>query len=821
MEQFSPGSSDIFAAASFVNIYSSKPFLVGRLGIGAVILLLLLLFMQNHHLFYFVLTISLVFLLFEIYFRGKIQHENPSLLHQNLTGNLASSFSLKAARFSLSNFSASLKEFAERIIKDREVQMTFYRLGINNQEFASAFSGSEAMQKIDWSAFSKTAAWWAVKEGRQDIDLLALLLSLISINKQLQKILYEADLKESDLLNIMFWSRSVFEAPNIPLWQKTPEMLGPGIADFWTGGWTLETEKYAVDITKLLVKNKLTNILVGRQKEIEQVEEILSRSEKRNVILVGSPGIGKTTIAYGLAQKSISGLLPPILKYKRFLEIDVTSLLAGAGPGELEERLKNLLTETSHAGNIVLFIPEIENLAGGNGTRTNITGHLLTTLNSGRIQVVATTTHEGLHQYIENQNAFSSLFETIDLEEPGRDDTLKILEEAAPEIERKNKVVITYKALLSCVNLSQKYMVDRVLPGKAIDLLDESAAAVSLKNGLVLGEGDIEDQITTKTKIPVKMATGQEAEKLLQLESVLHKKIVGQNEAIISISNALRRARTIERDTRKPIGSFLFLGPTGVGKTETAKALSQVYFGSQDAVIRFDMSEFQSVDSINRLIGAPPGPGQTQGGGEMSEKVRENPYSLILLDEMEKAHEKVQEAFLPVFDEGIMEDSTGRKIVFTNTIIIATSNAGAEYIREQVAQNKDMENLKRGLLDKLQRDGVFKPEFLNRFDGIVVYKPLVLDEIIKVVHLIVEDLANRLSRQQVNISLDQNTLLWLARGGFDPTYGARPLRRFVADNLEEKIAEKILSGEIKKGSTVWVSLNNNQLVINQPTPQNS
>lgn len=317
------------------------------------------------------------------------------------------------------------------------------------------------------------------------------------------------------------------------------------------------------------------------------------------------------------------------------------------------------------------------------------------------------------------------------------------------------------------------------------------------------------------------MATGQEAEKLLQLESVLHKKIVGQNEAIISISNALRRARTIERDTRKPIGSFLFLGPTGVGKTETAKALSQVYFGSQDAVIRFDMSEFQSVDSINRLIGAPPGPGQTQGGGEMSEKVRENPYSLILLDEMEKAHEKVQEAFLPVFDEGIMEDSTGRKIVFTNTIIIATSNAGAEYIREQVAQNKDMENLKRGLLDKLQRDGVFKPEFLNRFDGIVVYKPLVLDEIIKVVHLIVEDLANRLSRQQVNISLDQNTLLWLARGGFDPTYGARPLRRFVADNLEEKIAEKILSGEIKKGSTVWVSLNNNQLVINQPTPQNS
>jgi len=814
MEQFSPNNSAVFAAASFINIYSSKLVALVRFVLGSVLVLILLIFLQNSHLFYFALTIGLVFLLFEIYFWGKIQKEKPLPLHHTAKENLADSFSLKAAEFTLKNFSSDLRDFTQKLLQDREVYATFSRMGLGSKDLEVAFSDPEALKKIDWPTFSKTAAWWAVKEGKQYIDLLNFLLTIISLNKPLQKIIYEQDMKENDLLNIVFWSRSTFEIEDLPLWKKTPEMLGPGIAEFWSGGWTLQTERFSTDITKLLVKNRLTNILVGRQKEIEEVEEVLSRSEKRNVILVGSPGIGKTTIAYGLAQKSLAGLLPPVLKYKRFLEIDVTSLLAGAAAGELEERLKNLLTETSHAGNVVLFIPEIENLAGGNGTGTNITGHLLTALNSGRIQVIATTTHEGFHQYIENQGAFSSLFEAIDLEEPTRDESLKILEEAAPEIERKNKVLITYKALLACVELSQKYMVDRVLPGKAIDLLDETAAAVSLKNKHVLEQGDVEDQITTKTKIPVKLATGAEAEKLLHLENVLHKKVIGQDEAIVSISNALRRARTIERDSRKPIGSFLFLGPTGVGKTETAKALAEVYFGNQDTIIRFDMSEFQSIDSINRLIGAPPGVGQqNQGGGEMSQKVREHPYSLILLDEMEKAHVKVQEAFLPVFDEGIMEDTTGRKVVFTNSIIIATSNAGAEFIREAVNQNQDTENLKRGLLDKLQREGIFKPEFLNRFDGIVIYKPLTIEQIVKVVHLIIQDLANRLSKQQVNISLDQNTLLWLAKGGFDPTYGARPLRRFIADNLEEKIAEKILSGEVKKGSTVWISVNNNQLVL--------
>jgi ATP-dependent Clp protease ATP-binding subunit ClpC len=820
MEQFSPNNSRVFTAAAFANLFSSTIAVILRWALAAILILLLTIFFIGdlHKLFYLILTISIIYLVFEIFYEEKTLKESPVALDKN-QGNLADSFEFATAKFILKNASKTgLSSFLAALFSQNKLSFVLIRADITSNELAKKILADQTIKdtKINFRDLAALSASWAKKENRAAIDLLDIFLAIFSTNKPLQELFFEKEIKEEDILNIVFWVRSAFEKDQTSFWEKGVETLGPGISDMWTGGWTLETERFALDITKQMQKGKVAAFLVGRDKEIEEVEGILARAEKRNVILIGSAGVGKTSIVYGLAEKSIQGTLPPALKYKRFLEIDVTALLAGAAAGELEERIQNLMTEITHAGNVVLFIPELENLAGSSGTGVNITGHLLNALTSGRLQVIATTDRENYRRYIERQSSFSNMFEVIDIPETSVKESICILEEAAPKIESKNEIFITYNAIQKTVDLANKYLVDRVLPGKAIDLLDEASSSVSLKKKSLLEPSDVADVVSQKTKVPVATASGKEAKKLLDLEKILHERIVDQNEAIISVSNALRRARTIERQTKRPIGAFLFLGPTGVGKTETAKALSAQYFGSEDQIVRIDMSEYQDATSINRLIGAPPGTGKYEEGGEFTEKVRQKPFSLILLDEMEKANQKIQEAFLPVFDEGSLEDSLGRRIVFTNTIIIATSNAGAEFIREAIQQGKSVDALKRELLEKLQREGIFKPEFLNRFDDIVVYKPLSLNDLTQIVGLLTGDLTKRLEKQDIDIKVNTSALQLIAKSGYDPTYGARPLRRFIADNLEEKIAEKMLAGEIKRGSQVVISTTNNQLII---TPQ--
>jgi ATP-dependent Clp protease ATP-binding subunit ClpC len=816
MEQFSPEKSRIFAAAAIANIYSSILFVALRIIVAVLLTLFLLVLGTGEAIkpFYLTVVIAIVFFVFEIFYHAKILKENPFTL-QNGQVNLADSLTLEAAKIILKTSRIDLLgSLVNSLLENEKVLFTINRADLSKEEIKKLFASRELKEKqINFSQIVAAARNWAIKEGREAIDKLDILLAIIDQTPEFKNLLFQKEIKEADLLNIIFWARTQLERDSRHFWEKPVETLGPGIAEFWMGGWTPETEKYAFDLTKHLRKSKVGSLLVGRDKEIQQVEEVLARSKKRNVLLLGAPGIGKTTVVHGLAEKSIRGLLPPALKYKRFLEIDVTALTAGAGEGELEKRLQNLLTELTHAGNVVMFLPDIENLAGGMGTGVNITGHLTSSLGPGRLQVIATSTREAYRRHIEPQGTFAALFEPIDLEEPSENEAIRILEEAIPKIEEKNKIIITYKAVQKTVELSNKYMPNRVLPGKAIDLLDEAATAISMKQKQMLEATDIEELVSQKTKTPVKTATGAEAEKLINLEKVLHQRIVDQEEAVVTVSNALRRARTIGRETKRPIGSFLFLGPTGVGKTETAKALAALYFGSEESIIRNNMSEYQTANAINRLIGAPPGTGEYEEGGEFTEKVRQNPYSLILLDEMEKAHQKVQEAFLPVLDEGIIEDVTGRKIIFTNTIIIATSNAGAEFIRESIKEQAPIENLKKTLLEKLQREGIFKPEFLNRFDDIVVYKPLSESEITQVVSLLIKELEGRLKKQDVSIAVDPAALEWIAKSGYDPTYGARPLRRFIADNLEEKIAEKILAGELKRGSATKISVQNNQLVF--------
>ena len=816
MEQFSPNTSGIFAAASFTNLYSSLLLVVIRSTAAVILILLLFIFSTSGggKIFYLILTAAIIFFVFEVFYHIKVLKEKPVSLQKGQL-NLADSFTLEAARLILRTPNVGvLESLMHVLLKNDKVLFTLNKADITAQEVSKLITSGELRgREIDFGKVVVAAYNWAIKEGRGCIDKLDILLALIDQTPQLKNLLFQKEIKEADLLNIVYWTRMQLEPDPRHFWEKPVETLGPGMSEFWLGGWTPETEKYAFDLTKHLRKGEISSPLVGRDKEILQVEEVLARSEKRNVLLLGPPGVGKTTVVHGLAEKSIRGLLPPALKYKRFLEIDVTPLLAGAGTGELEERLQNLLTELTHAGDVVVFVPDIENLSGSMGTGVNITGHLINSLGSERLQVIATSTREAYRRFIEPQGTFAALFEPIDLEEPSENETVRILEEAIPEIEAKNKIIITYKAVQKTVELANRYLVDRVLPGKAIDLLDEAATAISMKRKSLLEVTDIEELMAQKTKIPIKAATGLEAEKLINLEGVLHQRIIDQEEAIVAVSNALRRARTIGSETKRPIGAFLFLGPTGVGKTETAKALAALYFGSEESTIRINMSEYQTADSINRLIGAPPGTGEYEEGGEFTEKVRQNPYTLILLDEMEKAHQKVQEAFLPVLDEGVTEDVTGRKIVFTNSIIIATSNAGAEFIRESIQGQVQLETLKKSLLEKLQREGVFKPEFLNRFDDIVVYKPLSETEIIQVVGLMISQLQNRLKKQDVFLTVDQQALALIAKGGYDPTYGARPLRRFIAETVEEEIAKKILAGQLKRGSQVRVTLQNNQLAF--------
>ena len=549
------------------------------------------------------------------------------------------------------------------------------------------------------------------------------------------------------------------------------------------------------------------------------MEEILARSSKRNIIIVGEPGVGKSTVIHGLAEKSAHGKLLGPLKFKRFLELDLTSLLSSASGGELERRINNLLTEISHAPDVVLYIPQIEYLTTLEGGGVDITGLLINKLQEGNLQIIGTTTISEYRKNIEPKGTFSESFEVVEIPEPDKDQSIRILEEAAANIELRNKIVVSYKALEKAVDLSKRYMVDRVLPGKAIDLLDEAATSTSLQKQTILRPELVEQIVSQKTKTPVKLAGKEESKKLLNLESELHKRIIDQEEAVKSISEAIRRARTLKRESSRPIGVFLFLGPTGVGKTETSKALAAVYFGSEDRIVREDMSEYQEENSINRLIGAPPG-SKGYGAGQFTEKIRSDPFTVVLLDEIEKANPKIQQAFLPIFDEGKIEDSTGRKIIFTNTIIIATSNAGAEFIRESIQEGRNMSEIKKPLMEKLQKEGIFRPEFLNRFDDIVLFKPLSPDEVKQIVGLLTNQLAQRLNKQDIEISFDDTALGWLAQKGFDPTYGARPLRRVIQNEIESNLSKKILSGEISRGSKVGVSLKDNQLTFSATNSTN-
>ncbi len=583
------------------------------------------------------------------------------------------------------------------------------------------------------------------------------------------------------------------------------------LAREWTAGYTINLDRFSFDLSETLKKRGFPKI-IGHQSEIEAVERILTKREINNVLLVGEPGSGRKSIVEAVAIKSICGKSFPEINYKRFTQLDLPFLFSQAETlDEAELLLDTMFQEAVAAGNVILIIEDFHNYIGGE-TRagvSDISGIISRYLHLPEFQLIAITDFEGLHTTLELHPSILNLFEKVEVLEVSSEETLKILENLTLFLEKKYKVFISYPALKEIVKLSEKYLPAKPFPEKAIELLDETVIYVSktLKEKIVLKE-HVDKIVREKTQVPVGEIEVKEKEVLLNLENLIHKRIINQEEAVKEVSTALRRARAEITVRKGPMGCFLFLGPTGVGKTETSKALAEIYFGSEEKMVRLDMSEFQDIKDIPRLIGKA---GQE---GLLITPVRENPFSLILLDEIEKAHPNILNLFLQVLDEGHITDGTGKKVDFKNTIIIATSNAGYKIILKAIKEKKEWSNLKEELLNYLFNQGIFRPEFINRFDAVVIFKPLSKENLLDIAELLLKKLKNNLKEKGIDFVITLPLKEKIVELGYNPTFGAREMRRVIQDKIENPLAKALLAGQLKKGQRVAIDPQTFQPLIN-------
>ena len=539
------------------------------------------------------------------------------------------------------------------------------------------------------------------------------------------------------------------------------------------------------------------DLCIDREKEFAEMFRIMEGSSIKALILVGEPGVSKTAIIEGLAQKMIADDVPAFLQDKRLVSLSISRLLAGASASLAQQRLLISLNEIIMAGNVVLCIENINDLmgiSGGGAEGMDLSEVIVEALSKNLIILIATANSYNYSRQVEN-TGLGNVTKKIEINEPDLNGTIGILEGKISFIEGKNNVHFSYDALEQAAKLTDRYISDKFLPYKAITLLEEVAVWVKVNKGsdkFVTGN-DVATLLSDKIKMPVSQITESESEKLLNLEEIIHERVVDQEEAVMAVANSLRRARAELRDINRPIANLLFLGPTGVGKTELAKAIAAVYFGSEENMVRLDMSEYQEKDSVNRLIGAPAGYGE--GLGLLTEAVRKKPFGIVLLDELEKAHPDILNLFLQVMDDGRLTDATGRTVDFTNVILIATSNAQTAFIQEKVKAGVSVEEIKKELMESELKQ-YFKPEFINRFDNIIVFKPLGFDEVVKITGLMLKSVAKNLEAKGVNFQASDEAIKELAQVGFDPQYGARPLRRAIQERVDNALAQFLLTGKI-------------------------
>ena len=650
-----------------------------------------------------------------------------------------------------------------------------------------------------------------------------------------------------------------------------------------SAGATPALDRYSRDLTRMAAAGRLDPV-IGREQEISRIIQILSRRTKNNPCLVGEPGVGKTAIVEGLAQRIVEGTVPEAIMGRRVLVLDLSGMVAGSKyRGEFEERIKKVIHEVMNHPGILLFIDELHTIIGAGGAEgaMDASNILKPSLSRGEIQIIGATTITEYRKYIERDSALERRFQPVTVEEPTEEETLEILEGLRPFYEKHHKVKITDEALQAAARMSVRYINDRFLPDKAIDLVDEAASKVRLNgakipkglkeaeqelqrlagekeeaiirddydlardiqaeekevreslkkmqkryarsvsgNRLAVDAEHVAEVVSDWTKIPVRQITEEESKRLLRMEKILHKRVIGQTEAVEAVSKAIRRGRAGLKDPGRPIGSFMFLGPTGVGKTELSKAVAEAVFGSENAMIRVDMSEYMEKHSVSKLIGSPPGYVGHEEGGQLSEKVRRNPYSVILFDEIEKAHPDVFNVLLHVLDDGHITDSQGRKVDFKQTCIIMTSNSGAQLIQEPKRlgfdassdEKKDYEYMKSRVMEEVKR--IYRPEFLNRIDNILVFHPLSGEEMKQIVNLLLRNFEKRCKKQMdIDLTVRANVKEHLAKSVSDSKYGARPLKREIQRQLEDAMAEELLAGRISRGDQVTAGMKKDKIVF--------
>lgn len=721
--------------------------------------------------------------------------------------NIASALSVEARQaveeaFALAKKSGHAEVMSLHIfagsITTKPVGMLFVRLGITFDQIKdpirrkmNTFPSGKTQFGANAQEIFARATHNSLQNARPAVSPVELFVESYNADEFIQELLYSVGVEREELENVVAWIRineklrERYEAFRKAASFKPKK----GMNRAYTAVSTPFLDRVSEDLTRAAALGRLP-LLIDRQKEVHDLLRSIEGG-RQSVVLVGPPGVGKRSIIHGLAELMAAEQVPEILQDKRLVRIDVPVIVSSQGGAGAEERLLYALQEVGASGNIILVIEDIDQLVGESSGGVNLASVLAGELDKGYTFVIATTTPQAYTGGVEG-SVLAQRIQKINVGEPARNDAIQVLESKIGGIENKNQVVFTYEALAALVDLSDRYMHESYLPEKAIKLAEEVALDVKKSSSEPWPRVDkqrVAKIVSDKTNIPVTEVTREEGQKLLELEERIHERVIGQDEAVDAVASALRRARAELRAENRPIANFLFLGPTGVGKTELAKATAEVYFGSEEAMLRFDMSEYQDVSSIYRLIG---GPGE---GGLLTEAVRKNPFSLLLLDELEKAHPDILNLFLQVMDDGRLTDGAGRTIDFTNVILIATSNAGTQYIQDAVAEGTPIEEIKTRLVEEELKQ-IYRPEFLNRFDGIMVFKPLSEEDVVAIAYLMMNKVADRLKAKGMTLRASDEAIHELAKRGYDPKFGARPLRRVIQETVDNAIANIMLKGEV-------------------------
>jgi len=767
------------------------------------------------NLFLIFLVCALVCKILELYFDSGLKKPILKLKLEQAV--------LEPEQYNLAEFLSfeTAKTISKAISQDQTINSTrlFYSVLAHNPELKFIFSRllldfenirSRLKQNTEKGITRKIdglmihALKFSVKRKHQILEIHDFLIFLSRIDPVFKQILITANLSAQDIENSIHFYEFLKQkqAKKKRFWEMDNLLKMGSIGRDWTAGYTINLDKYSIDWTDILKKRGYEQI-IGHEKEIQRLENILAKQTSNNALLIGEPGIGRKSIIHALAKKILFGKSLQCLNYKRIVELDVPALLAQAKTEqEVESILETVFLEAVSAGNIILIIDQLPDFVGEprRPGAINISGILLKCLKFSQLQVIGICSFSGFHKYIEQNPSLLALFEKVLVSEISEKQTILILENKIPFYETKYKKFISYLTIRDIVKYCEKYMSAAPFPKKALDLLDEVMVYVSryVKTKIVLPE-HVAKIVTEKTRIPVGEIETQEKQILLNLENLIHKRIINQNEAVNQVAQAMRRARAEITIRKGPIGAFLFLGPTGVGKTETAKALAQIYFGSEKQIVRLDMSEFQEIKDISRLIGA------SEKQGLLTSKVKQKPFCLVLLDEIEKAHPDILNLFLQIIDEGHVTDGVGRKISFKNAIIIATSNAGYKIILQALKQQTKWSDIKQKLLDELFEKAIFRPEFINRFDAVVVFRPLTKENLLDIAQLMLNKLKNNLEKKHIEFEITEPLKQKIVELGYNPVFGAREMRRVIQDKIENVLARALLSGQLKKGDRIQIT----------------